>query len=161
MFFFRIQSSGTHFENCNLFSFSSWSDLFSLPSFQFFKSPLIIEIMHSNIPVTSLVLLFSVLLTVNTSPVPDHSGLALLGLVARQDGSLLERDMDLECRQGSGPGGAGGTGGGGAGVSLSNTISGVYGINLVQAGAGGAKAAAGGGAGAVSFQVHLDVGGMI
>jgi hypothetical protein len=46
-------------------------------------------------------------------------------------------------------------------VSLSNTISGVYGINLVQAGAGGAKAAAGGGAGAVSFQVHLDVGGMI
>ena len=92
--FFRIQSSGTHFENCNLFSFSSWPDLFSLSSFQFFKSSLIIEIMLSNIPVTSLVLLFSVLLTVNTSPVPKDNALALLDLVARQHRSLLGRDID-------------------------------------------------------------------
>lgn len=117
-----------------------------------------------NIPVTSLALLFTVLLTVNTSPVPDHNGLALLDLAVRQDTSLLGRDIELERRQGGGPGGAGGAGGGGAGVSFNNTISGVFDTNLVQAGAGGAKAAAGGGAGgagAVSFQVRLDADGMI
>jgi hypothetical protein len=50
--------------------------------------------MLSNIPVTSLVLLFSVLLTVNTSPVPKDNALALLDLVARQHRSLLGRDID-------------------------------------------------------------------
>jgi hypothetical protein len=86
-----------------------------------------------NIAVTSLVLLFSVLLTVNTSPVPDHNGLALLDLMARQDTYVFGRDTDLERRQGGGPGGTSGTGSAG--------------------GAGRAKAAAG----TVFFQVHLDV----
>jgi hypothetical protein len=79
-----------------------------------------------NIPVTSLALLLSVLLTVNTSPVPDHNGLALLDLVARQDTSVFGRDIYLKRRQGGGgpggAGGAGGAGGGGAGVSLDYTI---------------------------------------
>jgi hypothetical protein len=69
-----------------------------------------------NIPATPLALLFSVLLTVNTSPVPANNGLALLDLVARQDSALLGRDINLERRQG------GGAGGGGAGVSLDYTI---------------------------------------
>jgi hypothetical protein len=71
-----------------------------------------------NIPVTSLALLLSLLLTVNTSPVPDHNGLALLDLVVRQDTYVFGRDIDLKRRQGGGgPGGAsGGAGGGGAGV---------------------------------------------
>jgi hypothetical protein len=74
-----------------------------------------------NIPLTSLALLFSTLLIVNTSPVPNNDGLALFDLVARHDISIIERDLELERRQKGGPGGAG-AGAGAVSLGLSTDI---------------------------------------
>jgi hypothetical protein len=70
--------------------------------------------MHFNIQLTSVALLFSTLLVVNTSPVPND-GLALFGLTRRSDMPVFGRDIHLERRQKGGPGGARGAGASGAG----------------------------------------------
>lgn len=73
-----------------------------------------------NIPLTSLALLFSTLLIVNTSPIPNNDGLALFDLIAR-DISILGRDIELERRQKGGPGGAG-AGAGAVSLGLSTGV---------------------------------------
>jgi hypothetical protein len=74
------------------------------------KSAAFIEItdtMLFNFFITSLAFLFSTIVIVNTSPVPNNDGLALYDLIARRDISILGRDIGLERRQKGGPGGPG------------------------------------------------------
>lgn len=79
-----------------------------------------------NIPLTSLALIFSTLLIVNTSPVPND-GLALVDLARRSDTSIHPRDIELERRQKGGAGGAGSAAGAGAGGAGAGAASGAKG----------------------------------